>query len=176
MGSRIENSMKLFSGIPSLPTADFETSKILEGNAYVIKYLWTDIANAASASLYIKSLQAFSDTPFIAVNFYVGGNYRVYSYCSPTITNDGIGIDAVNMNFTCGDNIISSDLFANPTVTNNGDSLGNSLIPGGDKKSMGGGSAYLYKAIMPSDTRILFIMTNVSGATADISLDATVFI
>lgn len=176
MGSRLESSIKLFNGDPNLPVVDFEMGKILAGKAYALKYLWEDVADAASVSLYIKSLTAFAVPPFMAFNFYVGGNYRVYTYCSPTIYNDGTELTAVNRNFLCCNNIEDTDIYADPTITDNGNSLGNALIPGGVGIARVGGSAYLYKAIMPLDTEILFIMTNTSGGVADISLDAAIFL
>jgi len=175
MGSKLESTLTLFNGKKHMSVADFEVNSIIKNKAYVIKTLWTDIVDDASIELYVESFNVLSSPPYVTIDFNTGGNCRTYVYNEPTMSNDGTELLLINRNFDKGSHIINSRMFRDPTVTDDGDLIGTSLLPGGVGIAAVGSSTPIYRGIMPLNAKLLIRATNVSGVTIDVSLDFGMF-
>jgi len=87
-------------------------------------------------------------------------------YESPTTTADGIAIPCKNRNrFTGG--LCTTEIFAGPTVTADGDVLMNFFIPGGDKQTASGGQGSSFEEwiLSPGDYLVRISNTIISPAS-----------
>ena len=173
----LEKVLNLFNGKKFLSIIDFKTNSILNGRAYSVKCLCEDVADGANVDMYLKSTDQLPRDALFNLSYNTGGGCRSYVYNNPIISNDGTEMPLINKNFAIGSNIVISDIFRYPTVTNVGTFISGAMLPGGAGIASIGDSTATYEAILPGNNgmKMLARATNVSGGVIDISIDLSIY-
>jgi len=173
MGSKMESCISIDgSGKPHIDTQTLSESKIHDKTLWEIGHLFTIVANAANADVFISAPVIWLGVEFhFTVSINVGGNCFVYLYRDPIVSNNGTALPSINryQDLTPVE-AAASGMFHTPTVTNVGALLSESLAPGGSGIATVGGSSRDAQWIIDGNHTFLIRVTNSSGGNIPISI------
>ena len=146
--------------------------KSFEGYGFSLSHRFESVTDGSSVYLYFENPAGSGRTVFIiAIDVVSLGQAHVDVYRNNAITSSGTKLNPVNLNF--GSNIKSVVHAEHGGSYSLGDLVKPTVCPGGTKKRVVGGAVEVGETvIIPPDKNFLIKLTNKSGATIDMAIEA----
>jgi len=169
--SRIpRNLLQFFDGTQIVNPRFFY--KIYEGYGFGLTHRFESVADGSSVYLYFENPVGSGRIVFIVtIDVIPLGQAHVDVHRNNTITSPGTKLDPVNLNF--GSNIQSVVYAEHGGSYTLGDLVKSTVCPGGTKKRVVGGAVEVGESVViPPGYNFLVKLTNKSGATIDMAIEA----
>jgi len=146
--------------------------KIYEGYGFGLSHRFEGVTDGSSVYLYIENPAGSGRTVFmITIDVIPLGQAHVDVYRNNTVTSPGTKLNPVNLNLGSGiQSVVYAEHGGSYTV---GELVKPTVCPGGTKKRVVGGAVEVGESVvMPPGSNFLVKLTNKSGATIDMAIEA----
>ena len=148
-----------------LPAIDISHKRLHEGCLFTGTKLFSgagQIGNGSSVNFLIKVGASYR--PHFIVALAAGGNFTTQFFEAPTVSANGTPVDLFNR-LRSSSNTSETTVYYAPTVTDDGDALQTSLLPGGRVAQAVGGQdgGFDLEMVLEKSTDYIFRATNIAG-------------
>jgi len=146
--------------------------KVFEGYGFGVSHRFEGVADGSSVDLYFENPAGSGRYVFIVtIDVIPLGQSHVDVYRNNSVASPGTKLDPVNLNFGKDiPSVVHAEVQGTYTL---GKLVKPTVCPGGTKKRVVGGAVEVGESVViPPDSNFLVRVTNKSGATIDIAVEA----